>query len=483
MMSNTQTSAQGKTMLSRFTALEIAAGVRAGRCTARAVTQQALDEIRVRGGAFNAFVDVTHVRAFAEADRIDALVASGRDPGPLAGVPYAVKNLFDVQGLPTLAGSRINRERPAAACDATLVERLAAAGAVLLGTLNMDEYAFGFTTENTHYGATRNPHDLRRIAGGSSGGSAAAVAARLIPLSLGSDTNGSIRVPASYCGVFGMKPTFGGLSRAGTFPFVASLDHVGPFARSVSDLAAIYDVLRGPDVRDPVCRADMPPALSPQLEAGIHGLRIARLGGWFEEQAQPEVVALVRHAAQALECGMRCELAEVARARAAAFVITACEGAHLHLPNLRERAHDFDPLIRDRLLANALIPSSWYLQAQALRRWFRREVLRCFERFDVLLAPATTSAAHPIGTDYFELRGRTLPARPNIGLLTQPISCIGLPVVAAPMGTVPNPHDPSRPLPVGMQVIAAPGREDHCLRVARALERARIAICPEPVWN
>jgi len=153
---------------------------------------------------------------------------------PLAGVPYAVKNLFDVQGLTTLAGSRINRDRPPAKQDAVLVARMRAAGAVLLGALNMDEYAYGFTTENTHYGPTRNPHDPSRTAGGSSGGSAAAVAAGLVPIALGSDTNGSIRVPSSLCGIFGLKPTYGRLSRSGTYPFVASLDHLGPFARSAA---------------------------------------------------------------------------------------------------------------------------------------------------------------------------------------------------------------------------------------------------------
>lgn len=166
---------------------------------------------------------------------------------PLAGLPYAVKNLFDIEGITTLSGSKINRDLPAAREDAVLVQRLQSAGAILVGALNMDEYAYGFTTENTHYGPTRNPHDTTRIAGGSSGGSGAAVAARQVPLTLGSDTNGSIRVPASLCGIWGLKPTFGRLSRRGTYPFVHSLDHLGPLADSVECLALAYDAMQGPD--------------------------------------------------------------------------------------------------------------------------------------------------------------------------------------------------------------------------------------------
>src|SRR5216684_3616931 len=180
----------------------------------------------------------------ASAEAIDAARASGRRLGPLVGVPFAVKNLFDIAGLPTLAGSKINRTRAPAARDAALIERLEANGAVLVGALNMGEYAYDFTGENVHDGASRNPHDPARMTGGSSGGCGGAVAGGLVPLALGSDTNGSIRVPSSLCGVFGLKPTYGRLTRARTFPFVASLDHVGPFARSVADLAASYDAMQ-----------------------------------------------------------------------------------------------------------------------------------------------------------------------------------------------------------------------------------------------
>ena len=422
--------------------------------------EASLAAIREKDGAINAFTAVLEDRARAKAREVDAAGLSG----PLAGMPFAVKNLFDVQGLPTLAGSKINRDRAPAAADCTLVTRLERAGAILVGALNMDEYAYGFTTENTHYGPTRNPHDTSRIAGGSSGGSAAAVAAGMVSLALGSDTNGSIRVPSSFCGTWGLKPTYGRLSRAGTFPFVASLDHVGPFAMNVADLAAAYDAMQGPDPADPVCRDAPPQPVFAAMDDGIDGLRIARATGWFEDKAEPEVVKRIVMAAAKLGCTRTVEIPEAGRGRAAAFIITASEGGQLHLPNLRTRIDDFEPLIADRLLANTLIPAQWYLQAQRVRRWYYRQVMDVFKDVDVILAPATPRPAHRIGDEWITIRGEKVLARPSTGLLTQPISCIGLPVVCAPAGKVDG-------LPVGMQIIAAPWREDLCFRVARAFEK------------
>ena len=207
---------------------------RAGRLSALDVTEAALARIARHDRVLNSFTDVTAERARAKARAIDAGDRRrARMPGPLAGVPFAVKNLFDVQGLPTRAGSKINRDLTPSPRDATLIERMEAAGAVLVGALNMGEYAYDFTGENVHDGPSRNPHDVTRMTGGSSGGSGGAVGGGLVPMALGSDTNGSIRVPSSFCGIFGLKPTYGRLSRARSFPFVASFDHLGPFARNV----------------------------------------------------------------------------------------------------------------------------------------------------------------------------------------------------------------------------------------------------------
>jgi len=403
---------------------------------------QVIEGIRARDPGINAFTAVTEARALAREKAVDPAL-------PLAGVPFAAKNLFDIQGLPTLAGSKINRDRPPAAADAPLISRLEKAGAVLVGALNMDEYAYGFSTENSHYGPTRNPRDPTRVAGGSSGGSGAAVAAGMVPLTLGSDTNGSIRVPASFCGVWGLKPTFGRLSREGAFPFVNSLDHVGPLAASLDLLAAAYDAMQeGAPVR----------ALR-----GTGDLRIALAAGYFEENCEADVYEVVRQAAARLGARGTVEIPDAALARAAAFVITASEGAQLHLPNLRTRPQDFEPLIVDRLYAGAMIPAAWYLQAQRVRRACYRKVMRLFESVDVILAPATPRTAQKIGQEMFSIRGREMLARPNTGLLTQPISCIGLPVVCAPAGKLAG-------MPVGMQIIAAPWREDLCFKVAHELE-------------
>jgi amidase/aspartyl-tRNA(Asn)/glutamyl-tRNA(Gln) amidotransferase subunit A len=347
---------------------------------------------------------------------------------------------------------------------------------VLVGALNMDEYAYGFTTENSHEGAAHNPHDLTRIAGGSSGGSGAAVAAGQVPITLGSDTNGSIRVPSSLCGVFGLKPTFGRLPRTGSYPFISSLDHLGPFARSAEDLALAYDAMQGPETDaalfDPGCAQRATELVTPFLGMGTTGLRVGVLSGYFRDNAMPEALAAVQRVAAALDATQQVELPMVEAGRAAAFLITNAEAGSLHLEDLRRRAGDFEPVSRDRFLAGALLPAAWVARAQRVRRLYAQAVAQVFERFDILLAPATPCAATVIGTETFEINGRTLPVRPSMGLLTQPISCIGLPVCAVPVWGA------HASLPIGVQVIAAPWREDLVLRVAAALEKQGVVRSP-----
>ncbi len=433
--------------------------------------QAALARIAATDQRVNAFTAVLAERALARAARVDTAGSTG----PLAGVPFAAKNLFDLEGIATLAGSRIEREARPPARDGALVRRLEAAGAVCVGALNMDEYAYGFTTENSHVGACHNPHDLARSAGGSSGGSAAAVAAGQVPLTLGSDTNGSIRVPASLCGVFGLKPTFGRLSRAGTYPFVYSLDHLGPFADSVALLAAAYDALQGIDADDPVqARRAVEPAV-PTLDRGVQGLRVGVLGGWFETMANAPAVAAVQQVAAALKTlgasVQRADWPAAEQARAAAFLITNAEGANLHLADLKRRPQDFEPLSRDRFLAGTLLPAAWIQQAHRVRHWAARQAAACLAHADLLLAPATPCVAPALGTDWLSIGGRRLPARPSLGLLAQPVSCIGLPVCAVPVWGC----DPDAPqLPIGVQLIAAPWREDLALRAAAALAGAGV---------
>jgi len=338
----------------------LVSAIRSGRSTAREVTDAALARIATGAAAVNAFTTVLADQARADAAGVDEALGAGREPGALAGMPFAVKNLFDIAGVTTLAGSRINAERPPATRDAAAVAALRRAGAVLVGALNMDEYAYGFTGENSHYGPPRNPHDPTRVPGGSSGGSGAAVGAGLVPLTLGSDTNGSVRVPAAL-----------GVSRRVAIP-------------------------------------------------------------------------------------------EAHRARAAAMVITAAEGASIHLADLKTRARDFDPLTRDRFLAGALVPGVLYQQAQRFRAWYRARVAEIFREVDILLAPTTPCPAPRIGQDRIVLDGVEVLTRPNLGVYTQPISFVGLPVLSVPIRT--------GTLPLGVQIIGAPFREAHVLRLGARLE-------------
>ena len=457
-----------------LSAHEIAAAVAAGRLRTRDVVEATLNRIAARNVTLGAFTDVTAERARGRAVAIDTERAANRPVGPLAGVPFAVKNLFDVAGLATRAGSAINRERAPAIHDQVLITRLERAGAILVGALNMGEYAYDFTGENCHDGSSRNPHDTTRMTGGSSGGSAAAVAGGLVPLSLGSDTNGSIRVPASLCGLFGLKPTFGRLPRNGSFPFVSSLDHLGPLARSVRDLALAYDMMQGHDAEDPFCAQRLENPVSAELDSGIAGLRIVQAGGYFRNNLLPEAAAAVSQVSAALGAETEVELPGAGRARAAAYLITASEGAALHLPRLRTRAADFDPEVRDRLIAGAMIPASMVIQAQKFRRWFQQAVLRLFDEIDAVIAPATPCTAPLLGQKTFVLDGVELPVRANLGLFTQPISFIGLPVVTVPV---------AGPMPIGVQVIAAPWREDIALRIARHLEATGIAVAQRPALS
>jgi len=454
-------------------AFALAQGIRDGRTTAETVVRDALAAIAAQDGALNCFTAVLGERALAAAREVDADRRSGRTLGPLAGVPFAVKNLFDVAGLTTLAGSRTLAGRPPATRDATLVSRLCGAGAVLVGALNMDAYAYGFTTENSHAGPCRNPHDRSRLAGGSSGGSAVAVADGLVPLTLGSDTNGSIRVPASLCGVFGLKPTYGRLSRHGSFPFVASLDHVGPFAGTLADLALCYDLLQGPDPADPACAQRPLETVSDALDEGVAGLRIARLEGHFERFAGPVARASLDRACAALGVNRRAQWPLAAEGRGAAFIITNSEGGALHQAGLRSRYDDYEPLSRDRFIAGSLMPAAWYNRAQRMRARYAREVAAQFAEVDIFLAPATPLPAPPIGSETVTVNGMSLPARASMGILTQPVSCIGLPVVAAPV-----PIDGE--LPMSIQIIAAPWRERDAFRVAAELVRAGVCRVPMP---
>ena len=452
-------------------AARMAQAVRSGAVSARELLAASLARIAATDGLVNAFTLQTRARAEAEADAVDAQRARAPQAlGPLAGVPFAVKNWFDIEGEVTVAGSIVNRSHAPAEADAVLVQQMQSAGAVLVGALNMDEYAYGFTTENTHYGPCHNPHDLARISGGSSGGSGAAVAAGQVPMTLGSDTNGSIRVPASLCGVWGLKPTFGRLSRRGTYPFVYSIDHLGPMASSVAGLALAYDALQRADARDPGCHALRVQPVVPLMQGAAPGLRIGVLGGYFEDHASAAARMAVDLAAQALGATATVQWPDAALGRAAAFIITASEGGSLHLDDLRTQSSDFEPLSVDRFIAGALQPADWYLRAQRFRRVYRERVNALFANWDVLIAPATPVSAPLIGTEWLDINGTQQPCRAAMGLLTQPISLAGCPVVTAPLWP-----EGTGGMPLGVQLIAAPWREDLAFAAAQRLAEAGVA--------
>ncbi|MFN3432805.1 MAG: AtzE family amidohydrolase [Sphingomonas sp.] len=433
----------------------IADAVRRGRRSARDLAAEAIAALDAAEPAMCAVTRVLRDRALAEAEAVDTAVAAGRDPGPLAGVPYGVKDLFDVAGLPTTAGSAIYADAPPAAHDAEAVRRMQAAGAVLVATLNMDEFAYGFATINARHGTTRNPHDPERLAGGSSGGSAAVVAAGLLPLALGSDTNGSVRVPASLTGVYGLKPTHGALPMAGVFPFAASFDDVGPFAANAADMALVWEVLS--DRRG---------------AAGKRPLRLARLGGRFRDNADPDQLAAID--ALAADTPIL-TLPDIARARSAAFLITAFEGGALHRDALAEQAMAFDPAVRDRLIAGALLPRGLYEEALAFRETFHAEVDARIAPYDVLLAPATPCTAPRIDDPWIVIDGQRVPARADLGIHTQPISFAGLPSLAVPLRRA------AGALPIGLQLIGRRGSEAALLRAATLWEaRGLIGASPVP---
>ncbi|MXV43703.1 AtzE family amidohydrolase [Saccharibacter sp. 17.LH.SD] len=424
----------------------IAQAVRSQQISSYALIHSLLEHIPSHDTSLNCVTRLLHTRALAQARTIDETIKNGRDPGPLAGVPFGIKELFDVKGEITRAGSRILANDPPASHDAALVERLIQAGAIPIALTNMDEFAYGFATDNAHYGITRNPHDPARLAGGSSGGSAAGIAAHFFSLSIGSDTNGSIRVPASLCGVWGLRATQGTLPTQGSVPFVHSLDTVGPFADSAIGLRLCFEALAQTTLSLP----------SPTK------LRVARAGGWFARNVSPPMEKALSELAHTLHADQTVTLPHIDRARAAAFIISASEGAGLHIKTLRSRPHDYDPAVRDRLLAGALLPSTVIYQAHCLRRWFREQMHHVFKTTDVIIAPAVVGPAPRLDQPLIMVDGQTVSARANLGLYTQPLTLAGFPVLSLPMKT--------DGLPLGAQLIAPPGREDRLFSLAEMLE-------------
>jgi aspartyl-tRNA(Asn)/glutamyl-tRNA(Gln) amidotransferase subunit A len=445
--------------------------LRRGELSPLELVRAHLERIERLDGALRAYITVCAEAALAEARAAETARARGRSQGPLHGLPFAVKDQFDTAGVRTTVGSRLFADRVPAG-DATLVARLRAAGGILLGKLNCSELALGDTVDFP-YGQPRNPWQPAHHPGGSSGGSGVAVAAALCAVSLGEDTGGSVRGPAAYCGVVGLRPTWGRLSRAGCFPLAWSLDAPGPLGRTVEDCALVLELLAGPDPADPTALAAPPPACRPGLDGGVRGLRVGLVGELVDgPDTDPEMRAAARAAAGIL-AGLGAQVEETSLALApvagaVSMALTDTEGAGRHLRALRERPADLDRNTRRRLLAASLLPAGLVQRAQRARALVRAELLERLRRFDLLLAPASpgpapriadgrapiTSAAAAAGC-FFTRRSYATPA-----------SLAGVPALSVPCGFS------AAGLPLGLQLIGRPLDEPRLLRCAHAYERA-----------
>jgi aspartyl-tRNA(Asn)/glutamyl-tRNA(Gln) amidotransferase subunit A len=408
--------------------------------------------------------------ARAAAQAAEAAVMARESLGPLHGVPVGLKDLYCTKGVKTTGGSRILGGWVPTE-DATVVTRLVAAGGIMLGKLNMHEFAYGPEGLNVHYGTPWNPWDpaTHRICGGSSSGSGAAVAAGLCPGALGSDTGGSIRIPSSLCGLTGIKPTYGRVSRAGVLPLAWSLDHVGPMCRSAADCALMLGAMAGYDPRDPSTSVLPVPDYAAALTGQVKGLRIGLLGRFFLESAGAPQRQAIEQAVKTLE-GLGASVREVTleqmkhAAAASAAVITA-ESYAYHEPWLRTRAAEYGPDVRERLLVGAFVSGSEYLKGQRVRRLIRDEVDRALGELDVLIAPTLPIAAVPVGAREADIDGKPQPVRPSLVRYTRPFNVSGHPVASVPCGFTAD------GLPIGMQVIGRSFDEATVLRLADAYQR------------
>jgi aspartyl-tRNA(Asn)/glutamyl-tRNA(Gln) amidotransferase subunit A len=468
------------------TALEIARRVARRETSAEAVTREHLDAIAARDPGLDAFLAVTAERALAQARRLDAALAGGAEAGPLAGVPVAVKDLLDIESVATTCGSRIlEGYRPP--FTATAVARLEAAGAIVIGKTNMDEFAMGSSTENSAFKPTRNPWDRTRVPGGSSGGSAVAVSAGMVPLALGTDTGGSIRQPAALCGVVGLKPTYGRVSRYGVVAFASSLDQVGPLARTVEDAALAATVLSGVDTAD-ATSADRPvPDFRAALAEGAEGLRVGVPWSFLEKGVDAGVMAAFRQALRDLETAgarlVEVDLPHAPHAVATYYIVATAEassnlarfdgvryGLRVPASDLRQmyggtRDRGFGAEVKRRILLGTFVLSTgyydaYYLRAQKVRTLIRRDFERAFEACDAVATPTTPTPAFRLGEKTADPLQMYLE-----DIFTVPANLAGIPALSLPCGQVEG-------LPVGLQLQGRPFDESTLLRAGHAYQQA-----------
>ncbi|MBI2554595.1 MAG: Asp-tRNA(Asn)/Glu-tRNA(Gln) amidotransferase subunit GatA [Candidatus Rokubacteria bacterium] len=434
------------------------------------VVQAYLDRIDALDGKLKAFIIVCRDEALAAAKNAEAAVMGGQALGPLHGIPIGVKDLYATKGIRTTGGSKILADWVPDE-DATVVARLKEAGAIVLGKLNMHEFAYGPEGLNIHFGNAWNPWDAhtQRMPGGSSSGSGVAVAAGLCAGALGSDTGGSIRIPAALCGLTGLKPTYGRASRAGVLPLAWSMDHVGPMTRTAADAAFLLGPMAGYDPKDPTTSVLPVPDYRAALTGEVKGLRVGLLRAFFLESAGMVLRQAVAQAVKRLEeQGARVEevaLESAAHVSGASFAIVSAEALAYHEEWMKTRPDDYGAEVRDRLRLGAFVSATQYVKAQRARQLIRNEVDALLASHDVLIAPATPIVAPPVGQTEVVVEGERHDVRSSLIRLTRPFNLSGHPACAVPCGfTVAG-------LPIGMQIIGRPFDEATVLRVADAYQR------------
>jgi aspartyl-tRNA(Asn)/glutamyl-tRNA(Gln) amidotransferase subunit A len=453
---------------------EAAQALRARRITSVELVDAAIGRIERQNSKLRAFITVTAEYARQRARQADQELAANRDRGPLHGIPIAVKDLFAMRGVPTTAGSKIYQDWVPGS-DSTVVARLEAAGAVLLGKLNMHELAYGITSANPHFGAVRNPWDPTRIPGGSSGGSGAAVAANMVFAAMGSDTGGSIRIPAAFCGTVGLKPTYGRVSRHGALPLSYSLDHMGPLARSVRDAARVLNAIAGHDPKDTTSSRRPVIDYVPEEGCSIRGLRIGFAENFFFDALDPEVESAVRGAvARAESLGGQVKpvrLPDVAALNAVGRIILLSEAAAIMEPHFQER-HRFGADVLALFDQGRMVPATDYVNAQRLRRKMAGEYRKLWSEVDCLLAPTTPNTAPREGETSVRLGGREEDVRLASTRLVRGINVLGYPALSIPCGL--NRWG----LPIGLQIIGPAFSEELVLRAGASLEDGGVGIPP-----
>lgn len=448
----------------------LSARIRTGQITSVDLTKSVLNKIDACDSRFCTYIASYKSEAMELASELDDEIKAGYYRGSLHGIPMGIKDNLYVAGRTTTIGSKIHADF-IPDYSATVVEKLETAGAILLGKLNLHEYALGVTTVNPHYGICRNPWNTNRIAGGSSGGSAVAVATSMSIGSLGSDTSGSIRIPASACGIVGLKPTYGRVSKFGCFPEAWSLDHVGPMARYVDDAAVLLDAVSGYDPNDPASLHQKPTLLAGTFTGDIRGKVIGVNEAFFFKDVDSEIDFIVRSAIRELEeRGAKVELVDIPHVGLADYAITiidSCETSTVHHDNLKNRRDDYGDDVRFLIECGELPSAVTYLQAQQIRHKLQQSFERVFRKVDALVSPTLPIQVPNIGEEQSTINGKVVDTVESLMRLVGPANLLGLPALSVPCGVLGG-------MPVGMQIIGQPLAEDEILNIGRALEMSDI---------